>query len=400
MTALAQNLVKTMLGEQGVGVATERPGTGWHYLTQASAVEPWLREVQDQSVVAVDLETMPPERALDPHRGTIRLLSLAWERPSGEPVAVLMDATRMPVSLVGPFLAEPSIAKLAHHAAFEHQFLLAAGIEASGWWDTMIAAQVLDGGQHLKARGYFTLQTVVERMLNRRLDKTEQTSDWSRWFLSETQLRYAAHDVLVLLELRRALAAQLELLDLSVVMALEMEALPTIAWMTYAGVPFDTERWRQLAESAQARQRELAMVLDQTFQAELAGKNGYLPGMAPTIDPDSPKQILHALQTLGLPIDSTQDEALVAMRDRHPVVSHIVDQAEAHYQQALALAEELGMRPLQAHCHRGLGILYNTLSQHEPARRELSTAIEMYRTMAMTFWLPQAEAALAQVEGR
>jgi predicted protein tyrosine phosphatase len=31
--------------------------------------------------------------------------------------------------------------------------------------------------------------------------------------------------------------------------------------------------------------------------------------------------------------------------------------AETHYQQALALAEELGMRPLQAHCHRGLGTL-------------------------------------------
>ena len=34
------------------------------------------------------------------------------------------------------------------------------------------------------------------------------------------------------------------------------------------------------------------------------------------------------------------------------------DQAEAHYRQALALAEELGMRPLQAHCHLGLGTLY------------------------------------------
>jgi len=33
-------------------------------------------------------------------------------------------------------------------------------------------------------------------------------------------------------------------------------------------------------------------------------------------------------------------------------------QAEAHYQQALALANELGMRPLQAHCHRSLGTLY------------------------------------------
>ena len=75
-----------------------------------------------------------------------------------------------------------------------------------------------------------------------------------------------------------------------------------------------------------------------------------------------------------------------------------VEPAAGHYRQALALAEELGMRPLQAHCHRGLGMLYATLGQPEPARRELSTAIEMYRTMAMTFWLPQAEAALAQVE--
>jgi tetratricopeptide (TPR) repeat protein len=76
------------------------------------------------------------------------------------------------------------------------------------------------------------------------------------------------------------------------------------------------------------------------------------------------------------------------------------DQAEAHYSQALALTEELEMRPLQAHCHLGLGTLYAKIGQREQARTELSTAIAMYRTMAMTFWLPQAEATLAQVEGR
>jgi class 3 adenylate cyclase/tetratricopeptide (TPR) repeat protein len=77
-----------------------------------------------------------------------------------------------------------------------------------------------------------------------------------------------------------------------------------------------------------------------------------------------------------------------------------VEQAEAHYQQALALADELVMRPLQAHCHLGLGTLYVQTGRREQARAELSTAIEFYRGMAMTFWLPQAEAALAQVEGR
>jgi class 3 adenylate cyclase/tetratricopeptide (TPR) repeat protein len=71
--------------------------------------------------------------------------------------------------------------------------------------------------------------------------------------------------------------------------------------------------------------------------------------------------------------------------------------AASYYAQALALAEELGMRPLQAHCHRGLGTLYARIGQQEQARTELSTAIEMYRAMEMAFWLPQVEAALAQV---
>jgi tetratricopeptide (TPR) repeat protein len=76
-----------------------------------------------------------------------------------------------------------------------------------------------------------------------------------------------------------------------------------------------------------------------------------------------------------------------------------VDEAAAHYRQALTLADELGMRPLQAHCHRCLGTLYAKTGRQEQARAELSTAIEMYRAMDMIFWLPQAQAALAQVDG-
>jgi tetratricopeptide (TPR) repeat protein len=82
---------------------------------------------------------------------------------------------------------------------------------------------------------------------------------------------------------------------------------------------------------------------------------------------------------------------------RHPPA---VEPAAASYQQALALAEELGMRPLQAHCHRGLGTLYATAGQAEQARAALSMAVEMYQSMEMTFWLPETEAALAQVEER
>jgi hypothetical protein len=36
-----------------------------------------------------------------------------------------------------------------------------------------------------------------------------------------------------------------------------------------------------------------------------------------------------------------------------------MDKVAAHYHQALALADALGMRPLRAHCYRGLGTLYS-----------------------------------------
>jgi class 3 adenylate cyclase/tetratricopeptide (TPR) repeat protein len=69
-----------------------------------------------------------------------------------------------------------------------------------------------------------------------------------------------------------------------------------------------------------------------------------------------------------------------------------VEQAETHYRQALALAEELSMRPLAAHCHLGLGTLYQKIGRDEQAQAELSTAAEMYRAMEMPFWLAKAEA--------
>jgi len=73
------------------------------------------------------------------------------------------------------------------------------------------------------------------------------------------------------------------------------------------------------------------------------------------------------------------------------------EQAKAYYQQALTLADEFGMRPLLAHCYLGLGMLYSQTGPPEQARAKLSAAIALYRTMDMTFWLPQAEATLAQV---
>jgi class 3 adenylate cyclase/tetratricopeptide (TPR) repeat protein len=68
--------------------------------------------------------------------------------------------------------------------------------------------------------------------------------------------------------------------------------------------------------------------------------------------------------------------------------------AEAHYGAAMALASELEMRPLVAHCHLGLGKLYQRTGKRQQAQEHLITATTMYRAMDMRFWLGKAEAEM------
>jgi tetratricopeptide (TPR) repeat protein len=70
------------------------------------------------------------------------------------------------------------------------------------------------------------------------------------------------------------------------------------------------------------------------------------------------------------------------------------EEAMAHYRQALVRVDELGMRPLIAHCHLGLGKLYRRTGERQEAKEHLTTATSMYREMDMRFWLEQAEAEL------
>jgi hypothetical protein len=51
----------------------------------------------------------------------------------------------------------------------------------------------------------------------------------------------------------------------------------------------------------------------------------------------------------------------------------------------------LGMRPLIANCHLGLGKLYRRTGKREQAQEHLTIATTMYREMGMTNWLEQAE---------
>jgi tetratricopeptide (TPR) repeat protein len=82
----------------------------------------------------------------------------------------------------------------------------------------------------------------------------------------------------------------------------------------------------------------------------------------------------------------------IASHQDHPDVAT----AEAHYGAAMALATDLAMRPLVAHCHLGLGKLYRRAGDGGRAREHLTTTTTMYHEMGITLWLEQVEAQLRQ----
>jgi tetratricopeptide (TPR) repeat protein len=99
--------------------------------------------------------------------------------------------------------------------------------------------------------------------------------------------------------------------------------------------------------------------------------------------PSHPGFAAHALHLLG---------DIATHPDRFDAES-----AEAHYRQALALAEPRGMRPLVAHCHLGLGKLSRRTGKQKQAKEHLTAATAMMREMEMGFWLEKAEAELKEL---
>ena len=74
-----------------------------------------------------------------------------------------------------------------------------------------------------------------------------------------------------------------------------------------------------------------------------------------------------------------------------------LDEAMQHYCQALAIANELDLRPLIAHCHLGIGKLYRRSGRRREAQEQLATSTAMYREMGMSYWLEQAETDMKEL---
>ena len=117
------------------------------------------------------------------------------------------------------------------------------------------------------------LGDVIWRELGVQLNKEHQGSDWGGE-LSPGMLLYAAEDSRVLLHLVEALGPKIREADLHNIADIECRALPAITWMANAGVPFDSEGWRNCLDHKEVSLGRLRDKLDELAPDPRGAKDG------------------------------------------------------------------------------------------------------------------------------
>ncbi len=286
--------------------------TSYALITDASDLESVAETVKSVEAVGVDVETT----SLSPRDGRVRLLQLAT--PDETFVVDVFEAGDLaPLKEV----LEEGPVKVLQNSKFDYAFLKAEhGISLSPIFDTMLAAQLLGGGDQGPS---YSLEAVAERHAGISVDKSAQKEDWSGK-LSEAQIEYAARDAAVLLPLRERLAQELEEEKLGAVSEIEFQAVAAIAEMELAGVKLDVARWKELEKTVRKRRDEAALALD----AQFPEPEGMLPleGLGPRLNLNSPRQITDAFRSLGIELPDTKVWTLLKVD--HPAARLLLEYRE------------------------------------------------------------------------
>ncbi|MBM4179749.1 MAG: hypothetical protein FJ211_10545, partial [Ignavibacteria bacterium] len=219
-----------------------------------------LSTLEGAKTVAFDVETT----GLQPTFGGLRLLQLCTLGQA--PVVIdCFDLTDDDWIDIEEFF-EVERTWIAHNAVFDLGWLQEYEIHPAGTiLCTMLASRVLTNGMANVKHG---LQHVVKRYLKQEISKEEQKSDWSG-DLTESQMAYAAKDVVVLTELERQIAQRMATGGLYPAWQLECKALPAMAQLWRTGLPFNKDSLIQLIADMDLDAKQLGGKFLEHFDAAL-----------------------------------------------------------------------------------------------------------------------------------
>jgi DNA polymerase-1 len=311
------------------------------------------KSLKSTEAVGVDIETT----GLSPRDGRVRLLQLATPDET-----FIIDVFEIRDLAPLKEVLESGPVKALHNGKFDYQFLKAEqGISLSPIFDTMLAAQLLAGGDQSPS---FALEAVAKQYADLELDKTARGEDWSGE-LSETQIEYAARDAAVLLPLRESLQEELEEEKLVRVSEIEFRAVAALAEMELKGIKLDVVRWKELEKTVRQRRDEVALRLESFFPEP----EGVLPleGLGPRLNLNSPKQITDAFRSIGVELPDTKVWTLLKIE--HPAAGALLEYRE--------LQKKLGtyLEPYPTFIHEKTGRIHaNFLQCRVPTGRLACTS--------------------------
>ena len=289
-----------MAPSSDAGPATAPLDAAYVHATTADAVARWLGELGTARMLAVDTETTGWDPLLD------RLELVQVSAGSDRPVLVL-DAEHVDPRALAPILGSTDVLKVFHHGAFDLRFLAVAGVPVARVADTMLAQQLLDGGEApLGVTSPYSLARMAAFRLGAALDKTirDTFGDGPR---TAAQLAYAADDAAATFAIFDQQWRELLSRGLFEVAKIEFAALPVLADLQLRGVAFDAARWRGVLGELEHELPALAAAAQDALVCDESPQD--LFGPVP-VNLESPEQVVAALQRLGLPVSSTREPHL------------------------------------------------------------------------------------------
>jgi DNA polymerase I-like protein with 3'-5' exonuclease and polymerase domains len=258
-----------------------------------------LKDLPD--VIGVDTETT----GLDCLKDKLRLVQIAV---AGKPVYIF-DIDKIGANGIKALddILTGSEVKIFHNAKFDLKFLNTIGIAInSNVFDVMLAEQVIMSGSVFNG---FSLRDIAMKYADIALDKKFQKSNWNLE-LTDEQLKYAAQDARVLLDIYKCQLNELESLNLMETAKLENRALIPTYKMELAGYKIDRKAVQDL---------KVDIVEDKANLLEELGE------LLPEVENyNSPTQVKKALKAIGLDITSTEKDELTKYRDDYPAVDKIL----------------------------------------------------------------------------
>ena len=263
------------------------------------------------NVLAVDTETT----GLDPYTSRILLLQIAVPD-----MCYILDCTKVQPNVWNSILSNPKILKIFQNAKFDYKMLkVHAKVSVRNIYDTMIAELILTAG---RARKFISLAALARKYLGMDLNKEIRKDFVDRVVVefSKAELMYSANDALILHGIYEPQVNALKRDELINVAVLEFNTVIPLAEMELSGTVLDKEKWR----------KHLAIARQKRIDVELKIKKALMPVSSQlsvfgecTINLNSNKQLLKALNDLGLKVEDTSEMSL--KRERHKVIDWLLE---------------------------------------------------------------------------